>query len=127
MPTLFEEDERYIIEEREEPKTHETLSLYLEEYKAQSTTFKKRLALQQFFQIKEERGSYSNDRRKRNNRFYFPTFDGPYSSMVKAWRRELEAFLGYILWLKKRLFRLQHFIYMVKPMIGGLVTWSMQR
>ena len=31
MPTLFEEGERYINEERNEPETHETLSLYLKE------------------------------------------------------------------------------------------------
>ena len=53
MPTFFEEGERYRSEEWNEPKTHETLSLYLEEYKAQSRAFKEKLTLQQFFQIKE--------------------------------------------------------------------------
>ena len=36
MPTFFGEVKRCRNEERNEPKTHETLSLYLEEYKAQS-------------------------------------------------------------------------------------------
>ena len=76
MPTFFEEGERYRSEERNETETHETLSLYLEEYKEQSRAFKEKLTLQQFFQIREERGSYSSNRRKRNNRFYLPTFDG---------------------------------------------------
>ena len=53
MPTFFEEGERYRSEERNEPETHETLSLYLEEYKAQSRAFKEKLTLQQFFQIRE--------------------------------------------------------------------------
>ena len=34
MSTFFEEGERYRNEEKRESKTHETLSLYLEEYKA---------------------------------------------------------------------------------------------
>ena len=34
IPTFFEEGEGYRSKERHEPKTHETLSLYLEEYKA---------------------------------------------------------------------------------------------
>ena len=76
MPTLFEEGERYRNEERKEPKTHETLSLYLKEYKAQSRAFKEELTLQHFFQMKEERRSYSSNRRKRHDRFYLPTFDG---------------------------------------------------
>ena len=92
MPTFFGEGERCINEERNEPETHETLSLYLEEYKAQSRAFKEKLNLQQFFKIKEERGSYSSNKRKRHNRFYLATFDGSFSSTVKSWRRELDAF-----------------------------------
>ena len=34
MPTFFEEGERCRNEERNEPKAHDTLSLYLEEYKS---------------------------------------------------------------------------------------------
>ena len=34
IPTFFGEGERCRNEERNEPETHETLSLYLEEYKA---------------------------------------------------------------------------------------------
>ena len=92
MPTFFEGGERYRNEERREPETHETLSLYLEEYKAQSRAFKEILTLQKFFQIKDERGSYRSNRRKRHNRFYLPTFYGSSSSNVKAWRRELDTF-----------------------------------
>ena len=92
MPTFLGEGERCRNEERNEPETHETLILYLEEYKAQSRAFKEKLTLQQFFKIKEERGSYSSNRRKRHNRFYLPTFDGSSSRNVKAWRRELDAF-----------------------------------
>ena len=54
MPTFFEEGERYRNEEINEPETHETLSLYLEEYKAYSIEFKEKLTLQQLFKIKEE-------------------------------------------------------------------------
>ena len=57
MPTLFGEGERCRNEERNEPETHETLFLYLEEYKAQSREIKEKITLQQFFKIKEERGS----------------------------------------------------------------------
>ena len=46
MPTFFEEGERYINEERRKPKTHETLNMYLEEYKAQSRAFKESVTLQ---------------------------------------------------------------------------------
>ena len=92
MPTFFGEGERCRDEERREPRTHETLSLYLEEYKAQYRAFKEILTLQSFFQIKEERGSYSSNRRKRHNIFYLPTFDASSSSTVKAWRRELDVF-----------------------------------
>ena len=66
MPTLFGEGERCIKEERIEPETHETLTLYLEEYKQQSREFKEKLTLQLFFKIKEERGSSSSNRRKRH-------------------------------------------------------------
>jgi len=75
VPTFFEEGERYRNEGRNELETHETLNFYLEEYKAHSNAFKEKLTLQQLFQIREERGSYSSNRRKRYNRFYFPTFD----------------------------------------------------
>ena len=53
MPTYSEEGERYRNEERREPETHETLSLYLEEYKEQSRAFKESLTLQEFFELKE--------------------------------------------------------------------------
>ena len=76
MPTFFEEGERYRSEEWHELETHETLSLYLEEYKSKSRDFKEKLTLQQFFHIREERESYSSNIRMRHNRFYFPTFDG---------------------------------------------------
>ena len=46
MATLFEEGEWYNNEEIREPETHETLSLYLEEYKSQSRAFKESLTLQ---------------------------------------------------------------------------------
>ena len=92
MPAFFEEGERYRNEERREPETHETLILYLEEYKAQSRAFKESLTLQEFFELKEERRSYNINRRKRHNRFYLPTYDGSSSSTVNAWRKELDAF-----------------------------------
>ena len=57
IPTLSEESGRYRNEEGNEPNTHEALSLYLEEYKAEFRAFKEKLTLQQFFKIKEERGS----------------------------------------------------------------------
>ena len=53
MPTFFEEAERYGSEEMNEAETHETLNIYLREYKAQSRDFKEKLTLQQFFQIRE--------------------------------------------------------------------------
>ena len=58
MPTFVKEGEECRNEGGNEPETHETLSLYLEEYKAQSREFKEKLTLQKFFKIKEERGSY---------------------------------------------------------------------
>ena len=92
MPSFFEEGKRYRNEGRREPETHETLSLYLEEDKAQSRSFKESLTLQELFELKEERRSYSCNRSKRHNRFYLPTFDGSSSSTVKAWRKELDSF-----------------------------------
>ena len=92
MPTFFEEGEGCRNEGRNEPETHEILSLYIKEYKAQSRAFRENLTLQRFFKLNEERRSYSSNRRKRHNRFYLPTFDGSSSSTVKAWRRELDAF-----------------------------------
>ena len=49
IPTFFEEGERYTSEEKNELETHETLSLYLEEYKSHSRAFKEKITLQQFF------------------------------------------------------------------------------
>ena len=46
MPTFFEEGDRYRKGERREPEIHETLSLYLEEYKEHSRAFKESLTLQ---------------------------------------------------------------------------------
>ena len=92
MPTFFEEGEGCINEGRNEPETHETLNLYLEEYKAHSRAFKEKLTLQKFVETKEERGSYNKNRRKSHNRFYLPTFYGSSSINVKAWRRELDSF-----------------------------------
>ena len=97
MPTFLEEGESCRKEERREPENHETLSIYLEVYKAQSRSFKEILSLQEFFELKEERRSYNNNRRKRHNRFYFSTFYGSSSSTVKAWRKVLDTFSGYIL------------------------------
>ena len=70
----------------------ETLSVYLEEFKAQSIPFRDNITLQQFFKLKEEIRSYSSNKRKKHNIFYFPTFDGSSSSTVKAWRKELDSF-----------------------------------
>ena len=66
--------------------------MYLEEYKKQSRAFKESLTFQEFFEIKEERRSYSSNRRKRHNRLYLPTFDASSLSNVNAWRRELDKF-----------------------------------
>ena len=108
MPTFFEECEWYSREERRnmELETHETLSLYLEEYKAQYRAFKEKLTLQKFFKIKEERGSYRRNRRKRHNRFYLATFDGSSLSIVKAWRKELDTFFRLHLVAKREVFQI---------------------
>ena len=45
MPTFFEGGEMYRNEEIRGPETHETLSLYLEEYNEQYRAFKERLTL----------------------------------------------------------------------------------
>ena len=49
VATSFEEGESYVNEEIREPETHETLNLYLEEYKEQSRDFKESLTLQEIF------------------------------------------------------------------------------